>query len=79
MLAEGYLIEDGRLTAPIRGASLIGNGPAAMERVVAVAGDGRFAGRYYTCGKGGQFLPVGVGMPTIKLSQMTVGGSALGG
>ena len=79
MLAEGYLIEDGRLTAPIRGASLIGNGPSAMERVVAVAGDGRFAGRYYTCGKGGQFLPVGVGMPTIKLSQMTVGGSALGG
>jgi len=50
-----------------------------MERVVAVAGDGRFAGRYYTCGKGGQFVPVGVGMPTIKLSQMTVGGSALGG
>ena len=79
MLAEGYLIEDGKLTAPIRGASLIGNGPEAMNRVTMVGNDGRLAARYYTCGKGGQYVPVGVGMPTVKLSSVTVGGSAVGG
>lgn len=78
MLAEGYLIEDGKLTAPLRGASLIGNGPEAMNRVRMVGNDGRLAGRYYTCGKGGQYVPVGVGMPTVKLSSVTVGGSAVG-
>ncbi len=78
MLAEGYLIEDGKLTAPIRGASLIGNGPDVMNRVIAVGNDGRLAGRYYTCGKGGQYVPVGVGMPTVKISSVTVGGSSLG-
>ena len=75
MVAEGYLIEDGRLTAPIRGASLIGNGPDVMNRVTAVGNDGRLAGRYYTCGKGGQYVPVGVGMPTVKIANVTVGGS----
>jgi TldD protein len=79
MLAEGYLIEDGKLTAPLRGASLIGNGPAAMNRVTMVGNDGRLAGRYYTCGKGGQYVPVGVGMPTVKLSSVTVGGSGIAG
>ncbi len=79
MLAEGYLIEDGKLTAPLRGASLIGNGPDAMNRVTMVGNDGRLAGGYYTCGKGGQYVPVGVGMPTVKLSSVTVGGSAVGG
>jgi TldD protein len=78
MLAEGYLIEDGKLTTPIRGASLIGNGPDVMNRVTAVGNDGRFAGRYYTCGKGGQYVPVGVGMPTVKISSVTVGGSSIG-
>ncbi len=78
MLAEGYLIEDGKLTAPIRGASLVGNGPEAMNRVTMVGNDGRLAARYYTCGKGGQYVPVGVGMPTVKLSSVTVGGSAVG-
>lgn len=78
MLAEGYLIEDGKLTAPIRGASLVGNGPEAMNRVTMVGNDGRLAARYYTCGKGGQYVPVGVGMPTVKLSSATVGGSAVG-
>jgi TldD protein len=79
MLAEGYLIEDGKLTAPLRGASLIGNGPEAMNRVTMVGNDGRLAGRYYTCGKGGQYVPVGVGMPTVKLSSVTVGGSSVAG
>jgi TldD protein len=78
MLAEGYLIEDGKLTAPLRGASLIGNGPEVMNRVTMVGNDGCFAGRYYTCGKAGQYVPVGVGMPTVKLSSVTVGGSGLG-
>jgi TldD protein len=78
MLAEGYLIEDGKLTAPLRGASLTGNGPEVMNRVTMVGNDGRFAGRYYTCGKGGQYVPVGVGMPTVKLSSVTVGGSGVG-
>jgi TldD protein len=78
MLAEGYLIEDGKLTRPVRGASLVGNGPEVMTRVVAVGNDSRFANRSYTCGKGGQYVPVGVGLPTVKLSSVTVGGSAVG-
>jgi len=78
MVAEGYLIEDGRLAAPIRGATLIGNGPAAMTRVVMVGDDPRLASGSYTCGKGGQYVPVGVGMPTVKISHLTVGGSAVG-
>jgi TldD protein len=78
MVAEGYLIEGGKITAPVRGATLIGNGPEAMTKVVAVGNDGRLANRSYTCGKGGQMVPVGVGMPTVKLSSCTVGGSAVG-
>jgi TldD protein len=78
MLAEGYLIEDGKLTAPIRNATLIGNGPEIMTRVVAVGNDSRLASRHYTCGKGGQYVPVGVGMPTVKIDSVTVGGSSLG-
>ncbi|MBV8424667.1 MAG: metalloprotease TldD [Candidatus Eremiobacteraeota bacterium] len=78
MISEGYLIEDGKITAPIRGASLIGNGPAIMEKVVAVGSDARLANGQYTCGKYGQMVPVGVGLPTVKISSLTVGGSALG-
>jgi TldD protein len=78
MVAEGYLIEGGKITAPIRGATLIGNGPDAMTKVVAVGNDGRLANRSYTCGKGGQLVPVGVGMPTVKLASCTVGGSSVG-
>ena len=79
MVAEGYLIENGKITAPLRGATLIGNGPDAMTKVVAVGNDGRLANRSYTCGKGGQLVPVGVGMPTVKLASCTVGGSNVGG
>ena len=78
MLGEGYLIEDGKLTAPVRGATLVGNGPDVMTRVVAVGNDARLAARYYTCGKGGQYVPVGVGMPTVKIASVTVGGQDLG-
>jgi TldD protein len=56
---------------------LTGNGPEIMNRVTMVGNDARLAGRYYTCGKAGQYVPVGVGMPTVKLSRVTVGGSAV--
>ncbi|HEV3156622.1 MAG TPA: metallopeptidase TldD-related protein [Candidatus Baltobacteraceae bacterium] len=78
MVAEGYMIENGKLTRPIRGATLIGNGPKAMTRIVAVGNDSKLAGGSGTCGKRGQQVPVGVGMPTVKISGMTVGGSSLG-
>jgi TldD protein len=78
MVAEGYLIENGRIGAPVRNATLIGNGPDAMTKVTMVGGDARFAPRSYTCGKGGQHVPVGVGIPTVKLSSCTVGGTGGG-
>jgi len=77
MLAEGYLIENGKLTTPIRGASIVGNGPEIMTKVTMVGDDPRLANRSYTCGKGGQLVPVGVGMPTVKIASCTVGGSAV--
>jgi TldD protein len=72
---EGYLIEDGRLTAPIRGASLVGNGPDVLNKVTRVAGDAAFDDGAYTCGKAGQSVPVTVGMPTVRLDGITVGGT----
>jgi TldD protein len=75
MVGEGYLIEDGRITAPVKNATIVGNGPDVMTKVVAVAGDCRLARRHYTCGKNGQYVPVGVGMPTVKISSITVGGT----
>jgi TldD protein len=78
MIAEGYLIEHGKITAPVRDATLVGNGPDAMTKVTMVGHDGRLANRSYTCGKGGQRVPVGVGIPTVKLSSCTVGGTGRG-
>ncbi|MDQ2664354.1 MAG: metallopeptidase TldD-related protein [Candidatus Eremiobacteraeota bacterium] len=78
MLAEAYLIENGRITAPLKNATIVGNGPDVMTKVVAVGNDSRLANRHYTCGKGGQYVPVGVGMPTVKISSITVGGSNVG-
>jgi TldD protein len=78
MVGEGYLVENGKITAPVRNATIIGNGPDAMMKVVAVGNDGRLASRHYTCGKGGQYVPVGVGMPTVKIASITVGGTAHG-
>jgi TldD protein len=75
MVGEGYLIENGRVTAPVKNATIVGNGPDVMTKVVAVAGDCRLARRHYTCGKNGQYVPVGVGMPTVKISSITVGGT----
>ncbi len=78
MIGEGYLVENGKVTTPVRNASIVGNGPDAMMKVVAVGNDGRLARRHYTCGKGGQYVPVGVGMPTVKISSITVGGTQHG-
>jgi TldD protein len=75
MVGEGYLIERGKVTAALKNATIVGNGPEAMTRVTAVGTDARLARRHYTCGKGGQYVPVGVGMPTVKISSITVGGT----
>jgi TldD protein len=73
--SEAYLIEDGIITAPVKGATLIGNGPEALKYVSMVGNDLALDEGIGTCGKQGQSVPVGVGMPTIKLDRMTVGGT----
>jgi TldD protein len=73
--SEAYLIEDGVVTAPVKGATLIGNGPEALKYVSMVGNDLALDEGIGTCGKAGQSVPVGVGMPTIKLDKMTVGGT----
>jgi TldD protein len=73
--SEAYLIEDGKLTAPIKGATLIGNGPEAMSQVSMVGNDLALDTGVGVCGKDGQSVPVGVGQPTLKLDRMTVGGT----
>jgi TldD protein len=74
--SEAYLIEDGKVTAPVRGATLIGNGPDALTRVSMVGNDMALDPGIGTCGKNGQGVPVGVGQPTLKLAGLTVGGTA---
>lgn len=78
-LTEGYLIEDGRLTAPLRGVNLIGNGPAALAAVSMVGHDLQMSEGTWTCTKEGQNIPVGVGMPTVKIDTLTIGGTTLAG
>jgi TldD protein len=73
--SEAYLIEDGVITAPVRNASLIGNGPDALTKVSMVGHDLQLDEGIGTCGKDGQSVPVGVGIPTIKVDRMTVGGT----
>jgi len=73
--SEAYLIEDGQVTRPVKGATLIGNGPEAMNRVSMVGNDLELDAGVGTCGKNGQSVPVGVGMPTIRIDAMTVGGT----
>jgi TldD protein len=72
--SEAYLIENGSITEPLRDANLIGNGPEVLRRIDAVAGD--FAMVPGTCGKDGQSVPVGCGQPTLRVSAMTIGGTA---
>src|SRR5215470_8967535 len=74
--SEAYMIEDGKVTAPIKGATLIGNGPDVLTRVSMVGNDLKLDEGVGTCGKDGQSVPVGVGIPTLKLDTMTVGGTA---
>ena len=74
--SEAYLIEDGKITTPIKGATLIGNGPEAMQQVSMVGNDLALDAGVGVCGKQGQSVPVGVGQPTLKLDAMTVGGTA---
>lgn len=74
--SEAYLIENGKITTPIKGATLIGNGPEAMQQVSMVGNDLALDAGVGVCGKQGQSLPVGVGQPTLKLDAMTVGGTA---
>jgi TldD protein len=74
--SESYLIEDGKLTRPVRNATLIGNGPEALKYVSMVGNDLKLDEGIGTCGKEGQSVPVGVGIPTIRIDKMTVGGTA---
>jgi TldD protein len=77
-VSEAYLIEDGRVTAPVKGAALIGNGAEVLRKVSMVAGDFALSPGMWTCGKRGQRVPVNVGLPTVKVSEITVGGSGGG-
>jgi len=72
---EGYRVRGGKVEEPVRGAMLIGNGPDALTRVTAVGNDMALDRGIGTCGKDGQWVPVGVGQPTIRLNAMTVGGT----
>lgn len=74
-VTEAYLIEDGKLTAPLKDVTLIGNGPDVMTKIMLVGNDLRLSSGTWTCGKNGQSVPVGVGNPTVKISAITVGGT----
>jgi TldD protein len=74
--SEAYLIENGKVTAPVKGATLIGNGPDALTNVSMVGHDLKLDKGIGICGKEGQSVPVGVGQPTLKLDQLTVGGTS---
>lgn len=74
--SEAYLIENGRITTPVKGAMLIGDGPEALTRISMVGNDLELDSGVGTCGKDGQSVPVGVGQPTLKIDQLTVGGTA---
>ncbi|MDG6094491.1 metalloprotease TldD [Acetobacter sp. AN02] len=74
--SEAYLIEDGKVTVPVKGATLIGNGPDAMTKVSMIGSDVALDPGIGTCGKAGQGVPVGVGQPTLKMTGLTVGGTA---
>ncbi|RHW76896.1 metalloprotease TldD [Colwellia sp. RSH04] len=73
--SEAYLIENGEITSPVKGATLIGSGPEAMKKVSMVGNDLKLDAGVGVCGKDGQSVPVGVGQPTLKVDEMTVGGT----
>ncbi len=74
-LTESYLIEDGKLTAPLKGVNLIGNGPEVLRRVDMLGSDFELSDGIWTCGKDGQSVPVNVGTPTVRIASITVGGT----
>ena len=73
--SEAYLIENGKVTRPVKGATLIGNGPDVMNRIDMVGNDLKLDDGVGTCGKEGQDVPVGVGQPTLRIDSITVGGT----
>ena len=73
--SEAYLIEDGKVTKPVKGATLIGNGPDIMKQISMIGNDLALDGGIGVCGKDGQSVPVGVGQPTLKIDALTVGGT----
>ena len=75
--SEAYLIENGKLGAPVKGATLIGNGPDSLTKVSMVGNDMKLDNGIGTCGKDGQGVPVGVGQPTLRIDGLTVGGTAV--
>ncbi|MDE3077219.1 MAG: metalloprotease TldD [Chloroflexota bacterium] len=74
-VTEGYLIEDGAVTRPVKNVNIIGNGPDTLSKVTMVGSDFKLSDGRWTCGKDGQSVPVGVGMPTVLVSGITVGGT----
>jgi len=74
--SQAYLIEDGKVTRPVKGATIIGNGPDVLTRVSMVGNDMALDSGIGTCGKDGQSVPVGVGQPTMRIDDLTVGGTS---
>jgi len=74
--SEAYLIENGKIGRPVKGATLIGNGPAVLTRVSMIGNDLKLDEGVGTCGKEGQSVPVGVGQPTLRVDGLTVGGTS---
>jgi TldD protein len=74
--SEAYLIENGKVTRPVKGATLIGNGPDVLKRVSMLGNDMQLDPGVGTCGKEGQSVPVGVGQPTMLIDELTVGGTS---
>jgi TldD protein len=72
---EAYLIENGKITTPVKGATLVGSGPEVLKKVTMIGNDPKLDSGIGSCGKNGQWVPVGVGQPTLKVSSMTVGGT----
>ena len=73
--SEAYMVENGKIGAPVKGATLIGNGPDAMSKITMVGNDLALDNGIGTCGKAGQGVPVGVGQPTLKMGGITIGGT----
>ncbi|MCT6860640.1 metallopeptidase TldD-related protein, partial [Bartonella apis] len=74
---EAYRVRNGKIVAPIKGATLIGNGPEAMKRITMIGNDPKLDNGIGTCGKNGQSVPVGVGLPHLRINAMTIGGTAV--